>query len=478
MNMKVISRFRILVVLVLGLIAVCPRAGAQTTNLFFEVIPSTTNAIPVNGSLTYSIFVTNTAGFDVNNVFITNAFSRSVQFLEATNDHSGEIVTNGNTLTFQTFQISPGFPVVRIRLTIRPTTEGFLTNTITLFALQLAQTNITIPVVHSVTNLPLSEADLAVAMSGPTLGVLVNDLVTYNISVSNLSSATITNVVLSNTVPAGVIVRHASPTNQSKVGSALVFNLGTLTNLAVRNFKVTIVPTNSGPLTFSATIGSTNIADLNSTNNLASLDIEVQPLVTGELIATNLTESMVFNPQHSLMEQTIRLVNIGSNTVDSARVFVTGLTNWLYNAVGTNTFGTNGINPYVIYGAPLESGESVDLLLEYVIPSRTSVHVDNTNYVAVGVALVDLTAPTNSAMDVLIRNLTDGGKLIEFSAIKGRTYTILYSSDVAFATNALAAQPSIVAQANRVQWIDDGPPKTVSHPSNPGSRYYKVLLNP
>jgi hypothetical protein len=35
-----------------------------------------------------------------------------------------------------------------------------------------------------------------------------------------------------------------------------------------------------------------------------------------------------------------------------------------------------------------------------------------------------------------------------------------------------------VAPANRVQWIDDGPPKTVSHPTNAMARFYRVRLNP
>jgi hypothetical protein len=34
-----------------------------------------------------------------------------------------------------------------------------------------------------------------------------------------------------------------------------------------------------------------------------------------------------------------------------------------------------------------------------------------------------------------------------------------------------------VAQANKAQWIDDGPPKTMSHPNTVPSRFYRVLLN-
>jgi hypothetical protein len=64
--------------------------------------------------------------------------------------------------------------------------------------------------------------------------------------------------------------------------------------------------------------------------------------------------------------------------------------------------------------------------------------------------------------------------VIEWASIPGRTYTVIYSSDL---RNWTAATPSITANANRTQWYDDGPPKTISLPSS-GVRYYKVILAP
>jgi hypothetical protein len=42
----------------------------------------------------------------------------------------------------------------------------------------------------------------------------------------------------------------------------------------------------------------------------------------------------------------------------------------------------------------------------------------------------------------------------------------------------LTAIPIVIAPANRVQWYDDGPPKTDSIPSTIGSRFYRVMLLP
>src|SRR5205823_10818291 len=64
--------------------------------------------------------------------------------------------------------------------------------------------------------------------------------------------------------------------------------------------------------------------------------------------------------------------------------------------------------------------------------------------------------------------------VIEFASTPGRTYTVIYSSDL---QHWAAATPSITANATRTQWYDDGPPKTVSIPSS-GARYYKVILAP
>ena len=170
------------------------------------------------------------------------------------------------------------------------------------------------------------------------------------------------------------------------------------------------------------------------------------------------------------MTQTIGLTNVGTTEISSARVFVAGLTNQLFNTVGTN----NG-NPFVVYGGTLMPNQSGNLLLEYFIPTRLP--VANPALSAAEVPRVNLIAPGGAPFNIaLVRNLPSGSLLIEFPSVPGRSYTVLYS-DNASLTNALAAQPPIVAPADRVQWIDAGPPKTVSTPASVTSRYYRVLQN-
>src|SRR4030095_5068766 len=113
------------------------------------------------------------------------------------------------------------------------------------------------------------------------------------------------------------------------------------------NLNVTVQPTNAGLAVLSASVSAPNVLDTNTLNNATISNITVSPLITGSLVASNIT-TMMFNPQTGLMEQTVRLVNVSTKTVASARIVVSGLTNRLFNAVGTN-----GNDPFIVYGGIL-----------------------------------------------------------------------------------------------------------------------------
>jgi hypothetical protein len=155
--------------------------------------------------------------------------------------------------------------------------------------------------------------------------------------------------------------------------------------------------------------------------------------------------------------------------VPATRVLASGLPAGarLYNASGTN----NG-TAYALYNATLAAGASIDLVLEFYVLQVSAF----TNYTlaAFGVPVINLNAPTSSGTPISGMAYGAGGFLIKFAATIGKTYTVLYSDDVTF-TNALTAQPSIVAPATQVQWIDNGPPKTATNPG--AQRFYRVIQN-
>jgi uncharacterized repeat protein (TIGR01451 family) len=458
--MKVPIWLRVLFLLLPALLD-CERAAAQNFGLSVSNSP---NTVFVGNALTYTITVTNLLSFG--NVIVTNFLPPSVQYVSAGDTFLPGTITTipGQVIFGLGFSFSPG-NVATLTVNVIPTNSGPLNDVVTV-GTQGANDAVT---VSNFNFAVIPVANLGVTITGPSVAVLANDWMTYSVAVTNTGSNTANNVVLSNTLPAGVGLIAVTPATPSFTftSNVMVFNLGALSVGAAGTFSFTVQPTNSGTNIFMA--GA--VAD-HATNVTAGTNIIVLPFDTSQLVAVNFS-GMTYNPQNGLMEQTIQLSNIGTNTLAGARVVVSGLTNLLFNAVGTN----NG-NPYVQYGGTLGPGQSVNLLLEYFIPTRLPINVPNSAYAAVPVPAPNLSPPAGAPFAItLVTNLPGGRLLIEFQSIPGRSYTIIYADNPQM-TNALAAQPVVVAPADRVQWIDDGPPVTVSAPTNVSSRFYSVLLNP
>jgi hypothetical protein len=197
---------------------------------------------------------------------------------------------------------------------------------------------------------------------------------------------------------------------------------------------------------------------LGGTTNDLALDVVILTPIT-------------LNPQTGLFEQTIRAINGSTGAVESLAVLIRGLPSdaRVYNASGIDSLGT----PFVAQPVPVNPGETVDFLIEYYRANRQTITQPIFSPAATTVR------PRNPAGQVITvdRNvqLADGRFLIEFTATAGRQYLVQYSPDMASWTNA---NPAVTAPADRVQWLDDGPPKTVSRPSSLGSRFYRVFELP
>jgi len=243
--MRIFLNFRMLALLVAGLLVAGVRVEAQGFGLS---VTSSTNLVILNNSLTYTIDVTNQTGVLLTNVFVTNAPSATV-VLGSVTASQGTNFTNSASLIFALGSLTNGTSA-QMTLTLQPTTTGFLINTIVVGSdtvTNIAFTNVVVQVITA-------QADLGVAMIGPAQAVITNDLMTYGVTVTNLGPSAAPNVILTNTLPPGVILKGVAPTNQtySVVTSNLIFNLGTLTNGGYMNLQFTVQPTNAGVLTFSA----------------------------------------------------------------------------------------------------------------------------------------------------------------------------------------------------------------------------------
>jgi uncharacterized repeat protein (TIGR01451 family) len=361
------------------LMAIGTRAQAQITNKFAYSGLGSPDPVGVNSNLTYTINWTNYSSGEVSYITVTNMLDVNSTFVGATiitNTLSSlpSTTTNGNVVVF-TFSTVGSNGFAQMSVIVRPTAAGLITNAVTYNVAGV--TNFFATIINQVTNTtPTAQADLAVAMTGPSSAVFTNDWMTYGVSVTNLGPSTASDVMLTNTLPAGVGFESVSPSNTAYtvIGSNVIFNLGTLASGAFTNLQLTVQPTNAGVLLFSSFVNSTSMTDLNLTNNTATTNITVGTFIYGQLTAVT-NSAMNYDPQIGLMTNTIRLTNISTNVVAAARVIVSGLTNWLYNAVGTNSG-----NPYVVSGQ-LSPNQGTNLLLEIFVPTRLPITV--TNYTAV-----------------------------------------------------------------------------------------------
>jgi uncharacterized repeat protein (TIGR01451 family) len=318
-------------------------------------------------------------------------------------------------------------------------------------------------------------SDLAIAIYNTPLDVYVNDYMPYTMYVTNLGPGSVTNVIVTHTLAFGSFLIDASPT-PAVTNTDLYFNLGTLTNLAVRKIVVRARPAYAISYSCSATVNSAVNSDPNSANNTANLNFVARNYLSGNLTAS-VVSSQTYDPQFGYLDQWIQLSNNGSSPVASTRIVVSGLTtNWLANAAGTN----NG-NPFIIYPAILNPGQSVNMLLQFF--ARNYFSFSNSQMQAFATPIENLTPPANLGTPApnigewQISSAVPGSVLIEFNSITNQSYTVLYSDNPKMA-NAVMALPSITAQANKTFWQDYGPPATASFPTNTTPRYYRVYLNP
>ncbi|HTV63337.1 MAG TPA: DUF11 domain-containing protein [Verrucomicrobiae bacterium] len=467
--MKFPINFRALAIFLAAFVIGGARAYAQGFGLLAS---SSASSILVSNSVTYTINVTNFTGIPLADAMVTNTLPASVEVSSASTTQ-GSYAINGSVVLFDLGQFSAG-GIAQLTVTAEPTAAGFITNAITVISITVTNTAST-NVVVQVTNAVI-QADLGVTITGPVQAVITNDWMTYGVSVTNSGPNAASNVTLTNTLPPGVILKGVSPAKQpyTVASSNLIFNLGMLADGGYTNLQFTVQPTNAGVLTFSASVGAAGVLDTNTANNFASTNITIIDYLPGALVAVT-NSAQTINLQNGLTEQSILLSNIGASGVPAARVVVTGLTNQLFNAVGTN----NG-SPFVYYGAPLAVGQSVNLLLQY--SPRGFFPFTNGQLQAFAVPLPDWTpppvSPTGANLNISrIVTLTNGDVLIEWPAITNRIYTVVYSDNASF-SNAMIAPPAVVAPANRVQWIDYGPPATVSAPTNSSARFYRVFLSP
>jgi hypothetical protein len=85
--------------------------------------------------------------------------------------------------------------------------------------------------------------------------------------------------------------------------------------------------------------------------------------------------------------------------------------------------------------------------------------------------------PIGQAFAINNARFTNGVFLVEFHTFLDRLYYVQYRDSLE-QQQWSTALPPILGTGRKIQWIDNGPPKTISHPTNQSSRFYRGLLLP
>lgn len=414
------------------------------------------SSVTAGNNITYSINLINSTPAGVQNVTVTSSFSPSLQFVSATTNANVQTTVQPARVQFTILNF-PANGNIALSLVLRaPSTTGTVTNLFTVNAFNFS-TNRN---VSTTVNAASSTADASVTISVPTTSIFVDDWVAYTINVTN-RSGNISDLFLTNTVPTSAFVRGYSPSNRVTLsGNRLIFNIGTLGANRSTNLQVTLQPTTAGSNVLIARLRSSGSADTNTVNDSATATLNVQQQVFDQLTVMDRSEQ-ILDRQNLLMQQLITVSNASPSNATSARVMLANIDYKVVNAVGTN----DG-DAFVVHAAPLAPSQTVEFLLEYFIPEREPRPFPN--FIAYSAGNIDLTPPAGTSVSATnkIRRpvglLTLPNSVVEFAATPGASYQILYTTNMS--SPVIKALPPLVAQANRVQWIDYGPPKTLSRP--------------
>jgi hypothetical protein len=224
------------------------------------------------------------------------------------------------------------------------------------------------------------------------------------------------------------------------------------------------VLTNMLPGVYEFTAIATDNLGLSATSSVVTITI------LGSLPFTEVDPGTL-NRQTGLIEQRIRVQNPTPLTLSAARVLVFNLPSdvHVYNANGTN----NGV-PYVMYNFPILPGAFAEMIIEYLVPSR--IPPTPTLVMEVVPTSAEAEVPSGVAQKIdRVLKFTGGTFLLEFKTLANRFYSIQYSSDLVTWKTSV---PSVTGNGSKVQWIDNGAPKTDSLPANSQKRFYRVIQLP
>jgi uncharacterized repeat protein (TIGR01451 family) len=231
--------------------------------------------------VTYTIGITNNGPSNSTNVVLTDTLPANVVLGVITGPNAASCNQVGTTLTCLPGNLANGASI-SYNITVHVPSAGVgsatMTNTASVTSDQLDPN--TANNTASVTTNIVFVADLAITKSGAPNPVDAGTPLTYTIAVTNFGPSDAVNVLVTDTLPAGV---NFASSSLSCVGTPLICSLGTIPANSQENFTITVnIPANylssrfekTAVITNTATVKS-NATDPNLSNNTASVNTTV-----------------------------------------------------------------------------------------------------------------------------------------------------------------------------------------------------------
>ena len=265
-----------------------------------------------NGTLTYTLFVTNNGPSTATGVIVTDPLPAGITFTSGSATQ-GSITAAGQNITASLGTLVSGATATITVIThVLPTTVGLLTNTATVSASE-TETN------------PANNADTETTLVNPLVDVLITkadspdpvvagQTLTYTLVVTNNGPSTATGVTVNDPLPANLtfVSGSSSRGTVSQSNGTVTANVGTLASGASATITLvgTVSPTARGSLSNTATVTVTE-TDSNPANNT---DTEPTTIIASTDLAVIKTDTPDPVLAGSQLTYTIRITNNGPST--------------------------------------------------------------------------------------------------------------------------------------------------------------------
>ncbi|MCC7201161.1 MAG: DUF11 domain-containing protein [Nitrospirae bacterium] len=246
--------------------------------------------VNVGQSLTYILNITNNGPTQANNVIVTDTLPAGVTFVSAVPTQGS--CSGTGTVTCNLGSIANGANAT-VTIVVNPTITGTIYNSASVSSAEYDydKSNNTASKVPTTVNLPpvVPVADLSISKIDSPDPVMVGDSLLYTITVTNNGPDGATGVKVTDTLPVGVSMSSAIPSQGTCSGTDTVTcDLGSLGSGASATVLITVTPSSTGTIYNSATVtGSENDPDIsNNTTQPVSTTINSLPSVDADLSIT------------------------------------------------------------------------------------------------------------------------------------------------------------------------------------------------